>query len=100
MKPLSVTLFLVLGLLVAPFVQADDDHERARQLKESGQILPLHKIIEAAQEKQPGRVIEVELKDKGGHYVYEVELLDVNGRVWELLLDAANGTLIKRERED
>jgi uncharacterized membrane protein YkoI len=95
----GVILFLLLGLLPV-FASADEGHEQARRLKEAGEILPLQQIIKKAQAEHPGRVIEVELGNEDGQHVYEVELLDTNGEVWELLLDAATGKLIKHERED
>jgi len=97
MKRFWIVLLLGLTPVLAP---ADDDHERARQLKELGQILPLQQILKSAQAEHPGRVIEVELDDDDGRYVYEIELLDEHGEVWELYFDATNGKLIKRERED
>ncbi len=94
----GVMLFLLLSLLPV-FVSADEDHEQARRLKEAGEILPLQKIIKKAQVEHPGRVIEVEFKNEDGRHVYEVELLDADGEVWELYFDAASGELIKREQE-
>lgn len=94
-----LTLFLLLGL--SPMVSlADDDHEQARRLKEAGEILPLQQIIKKAQAEHSGRVIEVDLENEDGRHVYEIELLDAGGEVWELYFDAATGELIKRGRED
>lgn len=110
MRRFKVTRFLSLGLLVVSVLmvmgqtaaQADDDndHQQARRLKESGQILPLEQIIKAAQAEHPGRVIEVDLQTKKGRHVYEVELLDQHGEVWELYFDASSGELIKRKQDD
>lgn len=94
------TILLLLGICLVWAVQADEDHEQARRLKESGQILPLEKIIQAAQARYPGRILEVELKTEHGRYLYEVEILDERGVVWELLYDAASGKLLKRKHDD
>lgn len=91
--------FLLLGVLSA-FVLADEDHEQARRLKEAGEILPLQQIIKKAKSIQQGRVIDVEFENEDGLYVYEVEMLDSAGEVWELYFDAATGELVKRGRED
>jgi uncharacterized membrane protein YkoI len=90
---------LMLGLLPVSGL-ASDDHEKARRLKEAGRILPLQEVVKKAQAEHPGRVIEVELDDDHGRHVYEIELLDEQGEVWELYFDAATGDLIKHERED
>lgn len=76
------------------------DADEARQLRESGAILPLSRIIGQARDAQPGRVIEVELESEDGEPVYELEIIDAEGRVWELELDAATGRLLHRELED
>jgi len=103
MKRVSIVLSLALGLsglfVLTPGV-SDEDHQQARRLKESGEILPLEQIIRAAKAGQSGRVIGVELENKNGRYVYEVELLNTQGEVWELYFDATTGELVKRERED
>ncbi|NOY71461.1 MAG: PepSY domain-containing protein [Gammaproteobacteria bacterium] len=103
MKRLSIVLLLVLGLsslfVLTPGL-SDEDHQQARHLKELGEILPLEQIIKAAKAKQSGRVIEIELENKDGRYLYEVELLNARGEVWELYFDATTGQLIKHERED
>ncbi|MCF6336517.1 MAG: PepSY domain-containing protein [Gammaproteobacteria bacterium] len=102
MRYLSIMVLLLglSGLFVLTPGLSDEDHQQARRLKELGEILPLEDIIKAAKARQPGRVIEVELENKKGRYVYEVELLNARGEVWELYFDAATGELIKRERED
>lgn len=79
---------------------AEDDHVTARRLRESGQILPLEQILERARARQPGQVLETELERKDDAYIYEVEILDREGRVWEFNFDARTGELIKLERDD
>ncbi|HEC18163.1 MAG TPA: hypothetical protein ENI97_02340 [Gammaproteobacteria bacterium] len=93
-----VIVFLLLGL--SPLGVFADDHEQARQLKEAGEILPLTVIIKKAQARHPGRVIAVEFENEDGRHLYEVEILDKRGVVWELYFDAATGDFVKRERED
>lgn len=79
---------------------ASDDHETARRLSEAGEILPLETILEHAQQQQPGRVIEVEFEKRRQQYVYEIEILNTKGVVWELELDAQTGQLLERKQED
>jgi uncharacterized membrane protein YkoI len=81
-------------------VLADDDHALARRLSEAGQILPLEDIAARARTVKPGELLEADLEIKKGRYVYEVEILDKAGQVWELKLDAASGQLIKMELDD
>lgn len=76
------------------------DHERAKSLQQAGEILPLEGILERAQQQHPGRVLETELERKRNRYVYEIEIADKNGIVWELYYDAKSGELIKSEQDD
>ena len=95
----SLLGILMLAATAVPAV-ADDDHVNARKLRESGEIMPLEKIIERARAEKPGEVLETELDRKNGGYVYEVEIVDDAGQVWEIKLDAKTGKLIKLERDD
>ncbi len=42
----------------------------------------------------------MELEHKQGRLVYELELLDEQGRVWEFYFDAASGEMIKKKIEN
>lgn len=94
---ISILLLLLLPMLS---LAGRADHVDARQLLESGEILPLTVILERARAAQPGRVVEVELKRERAAWHYELEVLAADGRVWELLLDARTGELLKRELDD
>lgn len=80
--------------------QADEGPAVAKRLSEAGVILPLEKIVAAARKIKPGEVLESELERKGKGYVYEIEILDARGQVWEVKLDARSGKLIAVESED
>jgi uncharacterized membrane protein YkoI len=84
---------------IPPATYADIDQATARKLVSSGQILPLEKIHEKAKQIKPGKILETELEKKRGLYIYEVELLDSHGTVWEIKLDAKTGQLIKLEED-
>ena len=99
---ISVATAGLLMALAGTFRQATagDDQATARKLRTSGQILPLEKIAQLARAAKPGKVIETELERKRDRYIYEVEVLDAQGQVWEVKLDAQSGRLIKVESED
>lgn len=94
--------FLSIGLLVLLSVNlyADDDHNEAKRLFESGKILALEVILKKAREIQAGKVLEVELENKNGNTIYEIELLNTNGIVFELKFDAKTGELLSTKEED
>jgi uncharacterized membrane protein YkoI len=67
------------------------DHEEAYQLLRQGKILPLGEIIALQRQERPGRILEVELRNDEDRLVYLIEVLDDQGRVWQLFYDAATG---------
>jgi uncharacterized membrane protein YkoI len=83
----------------APQVMASDDHDKARLLREGGQIMPLAEILQHP-ELQGKRVIEAELEREHGRLVYELELLDIDGRVRERYFDAATGEPLGGDKSD
>lgn len=98
----------VLKLLVVGFVGvffsirlvlADADYDTARKLLEAGDILPLETILRKVNKTHPGKVLEVELERKHGKLIYEIELLDASGKVWELKVDPRNGEVLKQKEE-
>ena len=95
---------LLLGpiVVVAIFGTAlgESDHQLSRRLMEKGEILPLQEVLGHIERDRTGRVLEVELERERGHYIYEIELLGEEGRVWEYKLDAATGEVIERKMED
>lgn len=90
----------LLALVITSVFASEDDHDRAQRLVESGDIVPLEHLIEHARRLHPGRILEVELENKRGRRIYEIELIDSAGIVWEMKFDAQTGELLKTERED
>lgn len=78
----------------------DLNQDEALQLRQRGVIQPLEQFIERALSYHPGaRLLEAELEEKHGRYVYEFELLSPNGIVRELKFDARDGQLLKDEED-
>jgi uncharacterized membrane protein YkoI len=53
--------------------------------------------IKTAMEKVPGTVVEAELEKKHGKTVWEVEIFGADGKITEVHIDAATGTVIDTE---
>lgn len=68
-----------------------DDHDRARQALEAGEILPLRTILERVERDYPGQIMEVELERRDGCWVYEIKLLRSGGTLVKLRIDARDG---------
>ena len=76
------------------------EYEAIRGMAEQGDILSLEQILQNARLQHAGRVLETELEEKGDDLLYEVDILDDNGEVWEMKFDARSGVLIEEEQED
>jgi len=70
------------------------DHQRATQAVESGEILSLRVILERLESSNPGQVLEVELEQKKGVWIYELKILKTGGRLQKLKVDAKTGTVL------
>lgn len=68
-----------------------EDQDEVRALKDMGDILSLEQVMERVRAQHDGRILEAELEREDGRYVYEIELLDEQGRVREMYYDAKNG---------
>ncbi len=95
----------VLAALVIGTPAAEDhperEQDRAKRLVKEGRVLPLEEILARASTRAPGRLIEADLDEENGRYVYELEFADpVTGRVTELVYDARSGDLLATEIDD
>jgi len=95
-----VTLLLFMVLLVFANAQADVKQDKVIELNQQGVIMSLQQIIDKATAIQPGNILETELDEEDGLYIYELEILDDKGQVWELELNAQSGELLEIEQED
>lgn len=72
--------------------------QSTRQINDN-RLIPLARILEIAQRRVPGQVIEVELDDDDDDGPeYELEILTADGRSIEMKIDARRGVI--REVED
>ena len=73
-------------------------------LVQEGVIAPLEHLLGPAFERYPGaKLLDAELeehKDRPVRYIYEIELLTVEGVVREIELDANTGQLLKDKEDD
>ncbi|MGF6088716.1 PepSY domain-containing protein [Pseudomonas sp. 18173] len=93
-----------MALLLLAFCSAvmarDLDQDEALRLRQQGVILPLEQLLQQAMDRYPGaKLLEAELEEKHNIYLYDVELLTLEGVVRELHIDATDGRLLK-DKED
>lgn len=97
---LGLSLMQPLPAKDGPLRVAELKADEVRQLMEAGDIMPLETLLQDIRQDYPGRIIEIELDEEDDRYVYELEIVDEGGVVWELHLDAGTGELLERQRED
>jgi uncharacterized membrane protein YkoI len=88
----------VLALALAGGATADD-YEEAYRLRERHEILPLDELLQRAGLPPRARILEIETELEHGRRVYEIELLDGDGRIRELTIDARSGTVLSDEED-
>ncbi len=102
----TVLAGLLLAGLAVPSAWAGErdhrhqDHERARAAVQAGEVMPLPAMLERLQRSHPGRVLELELEREDGRWVYEVKLLQADGQLLKLELDARTADVLKIKRKD
>lgn len=98
LRSFFVPLALVAAVSFLPMSVAfagKDDHIEARRLLQKGEILPLVQILDMAQRRVPGDVIEVELELEDTGWEYKVKVLTPTGQVRKITLNARNGAVLK-----
>lgn len=89
---------LAAALLAAvPAAVAGDEiaPEEVRRAVEAGEIKSLADILAAVRGKLPGEVAGVEIERERGRWLYEFRVVDGQGRLYEVYVDARSGKIEK-----
>ncbi len=84
-----------LALAQPAWAGSRDDQERARQAVQSGQVLALGDVLMRLERERPGQVMKVELEQDHGVWIYEIKLLQPDGRLVKLKLDARTAQVLR-----
>ncbi len=57
--------------------------------------MPLPALLEHLQRTRPGRVLELELDQEDGRWIYDVKLLQADGQLVKLELDARTAQVLE-----
>jgi uncharacterized membrane protein YkoI len=88
---------LILGSAAA---FADDVRiDEVQMLVDNGTIQTFKTLNEKALATRAGAITGTELELEYGKYIYKVEIRDVDGAEWDVELDAANGDVLKSEKD-
>jgi len=90
-----ILLCALLALCAMPARADKRDHDLARQALQAGTVLPLRAILDIVEARYPGQIMEVEFDHDDGEFEYELKVLQADGRLIKLKLDARNGQVLK-----
>ncbi|TBR21870.1 MAG: peptidase [Candidatus Nitrosotenuis sp.] len=102
MRGLLCGTITALALMFVPFPASASERcspAEAAALVKQGIIIPMKAVVAKAEKLKAGRLLEADLRKKRGVYVYDVDILDAAGIVWELKFNAATGELLGMEEE-
>jgi len=102
MKTISKNFSYILLLIIISTQSswADNDYDQAKKLLDAGDILSLENILAKISTQYPGRVLEVELETEDQQVLYEIDMIDSKGLVWELKVNAKTAEVIERKQDD
>ena len=100
LRRLMPTMLLLCALGAGGAAVAHGDHDLARQALESGQVLPLATVLGKLAHEAPGQVLKVEFEREDGRFIYEIRLLQNDGRVAKLKVDAVDGRVLSIKRRE
>ena len=86
----------------SPVLRASDhgSHELARQALEQGRVLPLRTVLEKVESDYQGQALKVEFEQDDGRFLYEIRLLQSDGRMAKLKVDAVDGRVLEVKRKE
>lgn len=78
-----------------PLAHSDEsDHELARQALQQGKVLPLRTVLDQVERDYRGQVIKVEFEHDDGRFIYELRVLQADGRMLKLKVNAVDGKVL------
>lgn len=105
--PLRRLLLSGVGLCLlsaSPLLRADDHddgaHDQARQALEQGRVLPLRRVLEKVERDYQGQALKVEFEQDDGRFLYKIRLLQSDGRMVKLKVDAVDGRVLEIKRKE
>lgn len=83
----------------SPAHSDESDHELARQALQAGKVLPLRTVLDQVERQFQGQVVKVEFEHDDGRFIYEMRLLQANGQMAKLKVDAVDGRVLSVRRK-
>jgi len=103
-------ILLLLAAILAPLpaqapAHADDDDDQHDRVDlddaiSRGEILPLTKILDIVLPQIKGRIVEIEFENEKSRPIYEIYVINSDGRRLEYEIDARTADILGLEDED
>lgn len=85
---------MALMLMSTMPAHADSEQDRARAAVDAGEVKPLNQILRSVRQQYKGQVLDSQLFDQGGRWVYRVRLLTKDGKVLDIGVDGKSGRIL------
>jgi uncharacterized membrane protein YkoI len=89
------SVLIAAALVVAPLATqaGPQEHDLVRRGVEHGELRPLAEILQQVRDRLPGKIIRTEIEQKHGRWLYEFRVVDGQGRLFEVYVDARTGEI-------
>ena len=100
MRRIALFIALVMALptvemmIVPPDPVYADSHRRARDAVGRGEIQPLERVLAGVRSAYPGRVMDVDLRQRGDSWTYYIKLLTPDDAMMSINVDARTGRIL------
>jgi uncharacterized membrane protein YkoI len=100
-RPLSAPLVtaLIFGFCGMSARGASNDQDAARRALELGEIKPFDQILANVKSSLTGNIVSVEIDHSGPAWGYELRVLDRDGRIRRVRVDAKSGRILRIESD-
>ena len=97
----STFAFLMIAFAFALPAHADDSElDRLRDAVQRGEVMPLSELQAHVHRVAPGEIVKVELEEDEGKFIYEFKVLQANGRLVEIEMDARDARVLDVDNDD
>jgi uncharacterized membrane protein YkoI len=103
----NVVCAIVMAIAAPGLAFSDDDHEdrhesaeRASRGAQTGEFVPLARIVDAVRDRYAGEIVETEFEAEDGRAYYEFHILRPDGRLIEIKVDARSGRYLDGRTDD
>ena len=97
----AIALAAGLTVLSSPVFADDDDIAEAKAIAAAAGLLSIEQATEKALQAKPGTVMEVEIEKRTWPqgWDYEFEIIDAEGKEWDVDVDAKTGEVRKVKQD-